>query len=65
MAHDLIPTAPSDAGLVALLLQQLRVWKGNPRKVVGDLSDLPRVERLFAGLPQGRLYSALAKELRS
>lgn len=40
MAHDLIPTAPSDAGLVALLLQQLRVWKGNPRKVVGDLSDL-------------------------
>lgn len=29
-----------DAGLVALLLTQLRVWKGNPRKAVGDLADL-------------------------
>ena len=40
MAHDLIPTAPSDAGLVALLLQQLRVWSRNPRKTVGDLTEL-------------------------
>lgn len=34
------PAALPDAGLVALLLTQLRVWKGNPRKVVGDLTEL-------------------------
>lgn len=27
------------------------------------LADLPRVERLFAGLPQGQLYQALRREL--
>ena len=27
------------------------------------LADLPRVTRLFAGLPQGRLYQALRREL--
>jgi len=27
------------------------------------LVDLPRVERLFAGLPQGRLYQALRRDL--
>lgn len=35
-----VPTPSPDAGLVALLLKQLRVWSRNPRKTVGDLTEL-------------------------
>lgn len=54
MAHDAIPTT----SIVVFALASLRVWPGNPRKTLGDLTDLTASIRA-SGIDQPLIVRAI------